>query len=246
MTSPSPAAGPEDADALARRAADRSESEAVRHGALDSLVPTIGRVARRVALRFSGQTRQDLVDGAIADIWEALQQAPPTGPFESWCYAVLRNRHLDRVRHEQAESRHAAVAARHRPEAEDVRAAVERAADSRAQVHAGDLQLIATWPLRQRIVLLCLTGLWIRIKPSLWQQWVADYRQAYGSPVLASFPPPELQDCEEIAQRNGILAAALNLRRNTLSVWLHRGKPLLLDLQCVRELLPTSPGGAQP
>jgi hypothetical protein len=244
MTPPSPAAGP-DADALARQAVDVSQSEEVRHRAWDGLVPIIGRVAQRVALRFSGQTRQDLVGGALADVWEALQQKPRIDRFESWCYALLRNRHLDRIRHEQTEQRHAAQAGWQRPQAEDLRAALERVTDRQGLLPQADLQAVEGWSLRHRIILLSLTGLWLKIPLAQWQRWVDDHRQAHGVPADGPFPPVELQSCDDIAQRNGILSAALNLRRNTLSAWLHRGKPLLLALQYVRDLLPPSIGGTQ-
>jgi hypothetical protein len=210
------------------------------------LLPAIDRAARRVAMRFSGQTRQDLVDGAIADVWEALCEAPPVGRFESWCYAVLRNRHLDRLRHERTEHRHAAEAARQRSEAEDLRAALERAVDRGGPFSAADLQTLGGWPLRHRVILLCLTGLWAKVPSPTWHEWVDEHRQAHGVPAEGTFPAPELLDCAEIAQRNAVLAEALNLRRNTLSAWLHRGKPRLLALRYVRDLLAASRGGPQP
>ena len=59
------------------------------------------------------------------------------------------------------------------------------------------------------------------------------------------FPPDTLTGCDQIAERNELLSAALNIKRNTLSVLLYRSKSRLLELRYVRDRLDLS-GGTLP
>jgi hypothetical protein len=197
-------------------------------------------------MRFTGQPRQDLTEDAESDVWQALLQSPPKGRFEPWCYAVLRNRQLDHLRHEQAERRHADAVARQRPEAAEMGPVLESITECPGGLYPQDLEAIAGWPLRHRLPLLCLSGLWAKVPPADWQRWVDEHRRSFGVPADGPFPPDVLQECDDIPRRNELLAVALNVRRNTLSVWLHRGKPRLLGLRCVRDLLPTPSDEPQP
>ncbi len=232
-------------DGLARLAAAGSTEE-VRQRAFRALLPVIHRTAHRLALRFTGQQRRDLLDNAEGDVWEALGRGAPQGPFEAWCYTVLRNRHLDNLRQEQREQRHALAAAHQRREAVDLRHALERAWARDEPLGELDLRAVGAWSLRERLVLLCLSGLWRKVPPVLWGEWVDEHRRWHGTPPSGLFPPDELGDSEQLAERNGALARLLGLKRNTLSVCLFRGKARLASLRCVRELLETTPDGASP
>jgi DNA-directed RNA polymerase specialized sigma24 family protein len=247
MTSPSSDPWPDDADRLARIAADAGRTNEERGRAFDALRPTIWRVGQRLAVRFSGQPRVDLEADAESDVWEALPKLPPTVRFEPWCYAVLRNRRTDWIRHEGVERQHADEAARQRREAEDLRGALERAAARHDSLPAADVEAIGGWPARDRVVLLCVSGLWAKTPPQQWERWVDEYRQHYDAPDDGPFPPAELQESDEVARRNELLAQALGERPNTLAVCLYRGKKRLLALQYVRDLLPPSgQRGSQP
>lgn len=246
MTPTSPPDGPHDPAGLAGLAADERQSLEVRQRAFEGLVPAIQRVARRLAVRFLGQQRQDLVENAPGDIWEAIGQFPRDGRFEPWCYVVLRNRRLKELLHEQRERKHTGELGRQKPESADLRAALERAWDRPEPLADGDVQRLNDWPLRYRIVLLSLSGLWTKVHRATWDSWVSEYRVLHGVPPTGPFPPRELDASDQIAERNALLARLLNVRRNTLSVWLWRGKALLLELRYVRELLETPGEGHQP
>jgi len=58
---PLPAALPEDGDELAQLAADVSKPEPERQRAFERLIPIIQWVARRLAVRFTGQQRGDVL-----------------------------------------------------------------------------------------------------------------------------------------------------------------------------------------
>lgn len=242
---PLPEALPEDGDGLAQLAADMSRPEPERRRAFERLIPIIQWVARRLAVRFTGQERDDVVSDAPGDVWAVIGQFPCGAHFEPWCYTVLRNRWFDTIGKERR--RHVLDTTRPSPVTGDgdLRLAVERAIDSSQPFAPADLALVRAWPHRDRLILLCLAGLWGKVPAAEWRRWVADHRAKHGVPVDGDFPPSALGCCDQIAERNALLAESLHLRRNTLSVLLYRGKERLLELQYVRELL--EPGrGAQP
>lgn len=234
---------PEDEDGAARLAADESLGEGARRQAFACLVPTIETVARRVSCRFGGQWRNDVIADAAGDVWAAITSFPANGSFEPWCYTVLRNRWLDSVRREQGQQRIAARTAT-APRTEPVlRSAVERALDAQEDFGPEDLRQIADWTPRERLVLLSLSGLWRKVPHPEWARWIAEHRACFGLPDPVSFPPDALSDCDTLRKRNEVLAGALRLKRNTLSVLLYRGKERLRALRYVRDRLD---GGFEP
>ena len=173
---------------------------------------------------------------AAGEVWEALPGFKPGGSFEAWCYGVLRNKQIDRMRKEQREQevrRHGRASS----EPTDLQAALDRSVDGPERFSEGDMGAVRTWPLPQRLALLSLTGLWEKRAREIWQNWVEEYRASRDSDLPSPFPPEELRGCDGIAERNGILCGAMKLQRNTLSVWLHRFRQRLGDLQYVRELM---------
>jgi hypothetical protein len=202
-------------------------------------------VARRVSVRFCGHWREDVLADAPGDIWGAINRFPTGGRFEPWCYVVLRNRWLDAANKERRlrpldDNAAAALAGE-----TGLNLAVERALDTSEPFGQEDLRLIAAWPPRDRLVLLCLAGLWEKVPAPDWKRWIVEHRDRFGVPDGEPFPPDSLPNCVQIAERNELLSAALNIKRNTLSVLLYRGKSRLLELRYVRDRLDLS-GGTQP
>src|SRR5262245_39153627 len=91
MTTAPSSPSPDDPDALAARAADSSLSADERTDSFVRLVSVIDRQAQRVCVRFSGQTRRDLLSEASRVVWEAMPRYTAGRPFEPWCRAVLKN-----------------------------------------------------------------------------------------------------------------------------------------------------------
>ncbi len=243
MSHPLTAELPSDEAALASMAGDLKLSREQRQQAFERLLGTIRWVAGRLSIRFSGSYREDAIEDAPGDIWAVIDRYPAGGDFEAWCYSVLRNRWLETVRRDdrrQARERHPRDL-----EVTDatVRKAIEHAIDATEGFRDADVAVIAGWPHRDRLVLLCLAGLWQKVPGRQWKTWVAEHREQYGNPD-DPFPPEVLAACEQIAARNAVLAVALNLRRNTLSVLLYRGKHRLADLQYVRDCFDPPVGGS--
>lgn len=238
---PTPTAAlPEDYDGLARLAADAGQPDPLRRQAFERLIPTIEWVARRLSVRFAGQRREDVLTDAPGDIWAAIGQFPADGRFEPWCYVVLRNRWFDATEKESRRRDLDVLVASSPASDPDLQLAIERSLDSTDSFARHDLTLIETWPPRDRLVLLCVAGLWHKVPAADWGRWVAEHRDRFGFPHGESFPPEALADCDLVAERNEVLSAALNIKRNTLSVLLYRGKDRLLDLRYVRGCLDQS------
>ncbi|AWM40241.1 hypothetical protein GobsT_13050 [Gemmata obscuriglobus] len=233
---------PDDHDGWAELAADARAPEKNRRGAFERLTTCIEGVARRVSVRFAGR-REDFCAGVLGDVWEVIGRFPAGANFEAWCYIVLHNRWTDLTRWEQCRESQSLLG-HPEPSAPDIRAALERGLDSAAIFGDDDLREIRAWPLRDRVVLLCLASLWRKVPDDEWQGWVRDHRAAHGTPASDPFPPDSLDRGNGIADQNALLARELDLRRNTLSVILHRGKVRLGVLRYVRDLM--GPDGGRP
>lgn len=235
---------PPDEDSLASLAADTGRPEELRDEAFARLRATIEWVARRLAVRFAGQFRSDVIADAQGDIWMVISRFPSGGSFEAWCYAVLRNKWLEEVERDDRRRVRELHAGELAVADSQLRSALEQASDSADTFGTDDLALIAAWPHRDRLVLLCLAGLWHKIPGHEWTCWVGEYRDRHGVPD-DPFPPNALAGCDQLAARNEVLAVALHLKRNTLSVALYRGKFRLSELRYVRDRIGHE-GGTQP
>jgi RNA polymerase sigma factor (sigma-70 family) len=245
MTTASTPQWPDDPDGLAALAVDPNLKEEIRQEAFTRLLPSITRVVRRLALRFSGQTRQDLIDYAVADVLQALPQYQPGGSFEAWCRTMLRNRTIDRLRQSSRVSSLNLEEAAEEFEDDTCRQALEAALERTEMLRGEDVARMAAWPVRDRVVLGCLAGLWAKLPADRWAAWVEEFRSEHGWPAPGAFPPDDLANREDVAERTAFLAELLGVRLGTLRVWVHRGRQRLWQLSYVRDRVPQpGEGGA--
>jgi RNA polymerase sigma factor (sigma-70 family) len=236
MTSPPTDEWPTDADDLAAIARNSSPGEERHDRAVRDLEPTIRRVARRLVARFVGSSPADLLEEALGRVWEALGGYEPGNSFEAWCYGVLRNHLLARFRQQQRERAHRSDATVE-TQAVELQRALEKALDGETNLSEADLQVVRGWASGQRLAVLALCGLWRRVPGTEWSAWVEEYRTDHQSTLPDPFPPASLEECADLSERMTVLCDAVKVPRNTLSVWLYRRKPMLRELQYVRDLL---------
>ena len=241
---PTPNELPSEESKLADLAGGTAYSEEQRKEAFQRLVPKILWVAKRVSSRFVGCYRDEVIENAAGDIWLVIGHFPAGGNFESWCYTVLKHKWLESIR--QNKSRQLREQRVSQPVVADValRQTLEKAMNMDAVENFAryDMAIIVGWPHRDRLVLLSLAGLWQKVPYREWQNWVCEHREKEGVPD-DPFPPELLALCEQLTERNAVLATALNLKRSTLSVLLYRGKARLLKLRYIRDRLESSTGG---
>jgi RNA polymerase sigma factor (sigma-70 family) len=185
MTSPSIDEWPTDPDDLAGIASNPAQPREIRERALRELIPMIRRVARRVAARFAGLYVDELLGDASGEVWLALTGFQSGKSFEAWCYGVLRNHLIDRLRKEQRERMHRVNLAP-KIEVSGLQQALERFLDQKTPFPEPDLATLRTWPLLGRLVVLALSGLWEKIPKEEWKAWVDEYRTS----CVANFRRP--------------------------------------------------------
>jgi DNA-directed RNA polymerase specialized sigma24 family protein len=234
MSAPSPRSG-DDPDALAAQAIASDLSVEKRQEVFLRLRPFIERQVRRLCVRFSGQTRQDLIDDAVAIVWEAMPLFTAGRRFEPWCRSVLKNSAIDHLRRT---SRSAALDPHQAAEViEDwvCRRALEDSLQRSEPLPAADIERMDGWPPRDRIVLGCLSGVWRKVPSPRWTRWVDECRQEYGYPAPGGFPPDAFENSDNANDRTAALADLLGQRLNTIRVWIHRGRQRLRELTYVSD-----------
>jgi RNA polymerase sigma factor (sigma-70 family) len=222
---------------LAGTAGDERESREIREEAFNALRPLINLTAKVVSVPFAVQTRSDLLQEAESYVWERIGKFRP-GRFESWCHTVLRNLVLDWLRRKRVAGGRAPPVGPNvegdggnsvEPETSDFRPVLEAALDRQTAFSAADVRRIEEWRLRERVVLLCLSGLWDKVAREKWATWLRDCG------VVMPFPPSHFAAATE-RQRNAILASALGITRNNLAQQWSRGRKLLRGLDYLRDL----------
>lgn len=235
---------PSDATALAVLVQDPKTPRELRDVAICQLHLIIQRLAQGVAysLTVPLQMSYDLIDEATSYVWERLRSfnGKDGGKFSPWCRRVLRNWCIDRVR----ELRRAPVHSEtdlgleepdglctpdswtDRPTADTLDVLLDR----KQPFGPDDLERIRSWKLRERLVLLALTNLWIKVPREEWSEWV----QEYGLPE--PYPPASCVVAGDQTERVRVLAECCGMLPNTLSQLWCRKKLLLAELDYIRGL----------
>ena len=229
-----PSLSTDDPNALAARAVARDGTAEQREDASLRLRPFIERQVRRLCVRFSGQTRLDLLDDAVAIIWEALTHFEAGRPFEPWCRAVLKNSTIDRLRRSSHDPLFVLGQEAEAIPDHQCRLALETALERNEPLPAADVENMDGWPPRDRVVLGCLSGVWRKVPNALWARWLDEFRDEYGFPAPGGFPPDAFET-KDIHDRSSLLAELLGQKLNTLRVWIHRGRQRLCQLAWVKE-----------
>lgn len=198
-----------------------------------------------------GQLGHDALDDAVSHVWMKIRAGrydPAVGEFRPWCRQVLRRLVLVHGRRALRLARRGLRAAGQtgddqrgvplRPAAgEDFDTVIrgrELARFSTARFSREDLRRVCSWTPWDRVVLLALAGLWNKLPPRIWTQWwtdVASRRELGASP-----PPAMLAERGTPQRRLPILAAALQVKANTLAARWMRNKHLLAELDCIQDL----------
>jgi DNA-directed RNA polymerase specialized sigma24 family protein len=204
-----------DPDVLATQAVDRGRPDDARKRAFAGLNDLIGRLAVSLSIRLCGRVHDDLAGAAAGEIYLRLDGYKPGGSFVAWCHRTLHNWMVDELRKETRRREREREAAKLRAQDEPADEPPERLTPQITEAMNG-------WPLGQRLVLLCLTGLWREVPHARWREWWSAYSPG-GEPCLTDpFPPGEFEMCPDAQERADLLAQLLRIRRGTLAVWVHR------------------------
>src|SRR5262249_33567946 len=191
---PPPEPWPTDPTELACLAASAETTPEVRERATADLISHVQRVARLVAASIRGQARRDLVDDSVSHVLgpERIGKYQRSlGPFLAWCRSVLKNHLVDQLprrdAHRRREGHAAAGRARDASEAEAFWRRLEDALDLASPFSPEDLATLERWKVADRIVLLCLGGLWHKVPSPRWCAWLEEYG------LESPFPPADFE-----------------------------------------------------
>lgn len=137
--------------------------------AMRELVPEIHRIAKRVLVRLGGSCIDFDVLGSPSIIWQKLPAFDASrGAFADWASTVLRNHVIDELR---KSPRKATIESTGLPSKHE---RIEDTIDWRSSFGDEDLSQIASWPLRDRIVLLLTSRLWHKVPDETWKDWCVE------------------------------------------------------------------------
>lgn len=223
---PPPDRAPEspDPDARAAQAVDGGLSNDARKLAFGGLSELIRSLAVSLSIRLCGRVRDDFAEAAAGEIYLRIAGYAPGGSFTAWCHRALHNWMVDELRKEGHRREHERKAAQLRAEAGPVEEPPERLSPQVTEA-------MSTWPLGQKLALLCLSGLWRDVPPAQWGEWCAAYTFGGEQCLPVPFPPDEFELCADPQERADTLAQLLRVRRGTLAVWVHRCSARLRNLR---------------
>jgi len=224
-------------------------------GCRESLNELAGRlepVAREAALSvIKGKGKFDFADESTTILFatyevrkrnfEAQQRLPRIfsfhsqgGSFEAWCRTVLYRVYVSRQR-----KRSFTVNLESLPEKE-----AEEIIDLfqlHRQFAKDDLGVIFSWTAAERLTLLCLSGLFVKVPRSAWQQIITEAELELGRKFPSPFPIVQLLDLADPSERMAFLAELIGMKTNTLSARWMRKKTRLTELSIVRDLALPNP-----
>lgn len=233
---------PDDPEALVALMLDETQPQEVRNRAAEQLATIVGTIARR---QLMGVFKKDesLADDATQHVMMQLSKGkfhPEKGRFVAWAKQVVCNYLLDECRRRRRVKAVSQLRLEDRNEGFDV---FELLGGESVAVMSEDpsifcfpfceedLNRVSSWkPLRDRIVMLVLSGLWCKVPENTWKQWVRDAELSWP------FPPAAMQNLDNKQDRLQPLAEVMGLVENHLCVIWNRRREWLVQLRCIREL----------
>ncbi len=228
-----------------------AEDPGIREQAAAPLLKVVQSLAKRVATKLGLVLldREQLAEDAASHVFLMLCSCkfdPEKGRFVPWASEVAKNYITDELRRRRREiprnqlmSTKDASDESFQPWVEFLEALPKIAVPDPSDLIsvfslpfvADDLLAVSQWhPLRDRIIMLVLSGLWCKVPEWLWKEWVE------AAELPSPFPPEAMLDLHEKEQRLGPLAEAMGLTRNHLCVIWNRRRKWLVQLRCIREL----------
>ncbi len=191
--------------------------------------------------RFDDATLEDVVQDAMVKVLQGAYNPSAGSPFVGWARRVLKNALLDLVKKRRRELSWEQLAtgggrkhddggsAPHLDPHDPAPGPAETAARNEPFCQH-DLEVLASVPVRDRIILLVLAGMHRKVPAVVWAQWCSEAK------LPASFPPPHLDHpgwehgrATALAQELGVSPAVVH------AVW-SRKKRYLLQLKAIQEL----------
>jgi len=228
-----------------------AEDPGMREQAAPPLLKVVQNLAKRVAIKLGLVLldSEQLAEDAASHVFMMLCNCkfdPEKGRFVPWASKVARNYITSELRRRQREIPMSQLMSTEDTSDESSQLWVEflEALSKRAVPHpsallsvfslpfvADDLLAVSQWrPLRDRIIMLVLSGLWCKVPERLWKEWVE------AAELPWPFPPEAMLHLHEKEQRLAPLAEAMGLTRNHLCVIWNRRRKWLVELRCIREL----------
>ncbi|MCS7159346.1 MAG: hypothetical protein RMJ19_02640, partial [Gemmatales bacterium] len=168
--------------------------------------------------------------------------------FVAWCRQVCRNYMLDELERRRltiSETELGAHSGKQKLDGENRRDQIrpfdllpgkptipDKPDIFRLEFSEEDLQRIRKWkPLRDRLIMLLCSGLWVCVPRSEWQTWVEE------AGLAQPFPPPNFINLDDPKERMQEVAKIFGITRNHLSVIWRRRREWLLRLSRIQELI---------
>lgn len=154
---------------------------------------------------------------------------PSQGRFESWCICVLKNLWVSLTRTQRGEGNLV------EPNSIPLECPIDWLSlhESFSQ---SDLKQVWNWSSGERIVLLCLSGLFVKVPAFDWKAMIRRFEDDRKENFASPFPAQALLDQESPSDRIHVLATWLNMRPNTLSQRWSRKIGKLADLTVIRDV----------
>lgn len=217
--------------------------------------PVIQKIAMRVSSGYSQQIRLDFVEDALTSLVMPRPRSrprleefnPDRAPLEAWLKWILTNLWIDRLRTEAGGEEQKQVSLHKALEGEEGWTRPVHLADQSYEVDSASLDevtpwsardqaLINSWPCKQRIAVLALSGLWVKCSSEQWEATVLEFEKLHQVTIPRPFPSDEVLALPTPSDRISTISGQLCINSNTLSQQWHRYRNMLEKLEYIQQL----------
>jgi hypothetical protein len=121
---------------------------------------------------------------------------------------------------------------------DSVSQALQRSSLSAEPFGRRDLLRLADWRVKDRILLLSLAGLFVKVSQhegALWERWLKEYEAQRKISLPRPFPPSPVESLESHNERKRPLGQALGMALEALHTYWFQKKELLKELECIQD-----------
>jgi len=200
-----------------------------RERAAEDLMKVIQQKARDVGRAMSSkyslprQFINDLVSDSVSKVWKELDKYDiDKGPFEGWCYQVISNLALDKLRKKPPRQLPVNHETGQEIDFEDPHGKEDSRSDSSMDWGTLGPQImkiidnLSVLSVKQKVIFVAISGCYVMVKQKTWGSWLKELK------IKPPFPPSNFLQKKTTTDRAKMIADLLSMKWNAVRIDYYR------------------------